>query len=91
MAKIAFLGNFRVDFSSETHHAESLRSLGHTVVQLQETRATSLQVLKAALDSDLFIWVHTHGWKTPGGPDMGNVLSMIKSKGIPTMTYHLDL
>lgn len=91
MAKIAFLGNFRVDFSSETHHAESLRSLGHTVVQLQETRATSLQVLKAALDSDLFIWVHTHGWKTAGGPDMGKVLSMIKSKGIPTMTYHLDL
>lgn len=90
MAKITFLGNFRVSYSSEMHHVKTLESMGHTVVKLQETRATAKQVLQNALDSDLFIWVHTHGWETPGG-DMKAVLNRLSSRGIPTMTYHLDL
>lgn len=91
MAKIVFLGNFKFSFTSETHHAESLRALGHTVVQMQESRASAKDILHAAVKSDLFVWVHTHGWKTPGNLSMEHVLKKLKSKGIPTMTYHLDL
>lgn len=91
MAKIVFLGNFRVDYSSENHHAKSLESLGHEVVRLQETEAKSQEIFVHAKNSDLFIWVHTHGWRTFGTIPMQNVLYNLKKLGIPTMTYHLDL
>ena len=91
MAKIAFLGNFQVDYSSETHHVKSLESLGHTVVKLQERQATAQEIYREASRCDLFIWVHTHGWKTPGNTGMDVVLAKLNRHGIPTMTYHLDL
>ena len=91
MARIVFLGNFNVSYSSENHHANSLESLGHTVFRLQEGVERSEIVLKTALRADLFIWVHTHGWKTPGRYDMDQVLVELNNAGKPTMTYHLDL
>lgn len=89
--RITFLGNFGVSFSSESHHAATLESLGHSVIRLQENQASSEQVLAEALRSDLFVWVHTHGWQTPGFTSMVYVLSELKAHNIPTMTYHLDL
>ena len=91
MANIVFLGNFEVPYSSENHHAKSLESLGHTVQKLQEKKATSEQILKQALGSDLFIWVHTHRWQTPGTLSMTDVLKQLKAANKITMTYHLDL
>ncbi len=91
MAKIVFLGNFRVDYTSETHHANTLESLGHKVIRLQESEAKSEEILKYSIDSDLFIWVHTHGWRTPGKFEMDKVLLTLSDYKIPTITYHLDL
>jgi hypothetical protein len=91
VANIVFLGNFRVDFTSESHHAKSLESLGHTVTRLQETEATSQEILKLASSSDLFVWVHTHGWKTPGKYEMQQVLKRLADLKIPSAAYHLDL
>jgi hypothetical protein len=91
LAKIVFLGNFEVSYSSENHHAKSLESLGHTVVKLQEKQAKSHVILDQALNSDLFIWVHTHGWETSGRVTMDNVLLQLKQAGVETITYHLDL
>jgi hypothetical protein len=91
MANIVFLGNFEVSYSSENHHAKSLESLGHTVVKLQEKKATSDQVLEQSLKSDVLIWVHTHKWKTPGSMSMTDVLKQLNKANIPTVTYHLDL
>jgi hypothetical protein len=91
MANIVFLGNFEVPYSSENHHAKSLEFLGHTVDKLQEKKATSEKILRRALSSDLFIWVHTHGWKTPGEATMDQVLIELKKANVPTITYHLDL
>lgn len=91
MAKIVFLGNFRVDYSSETHHANTLDSMGHKVIRMQESEAKSEDILKQAVDADLFIWIHTHGWRTPGKYEMDKVLRTLADYKIPTMTYHLDL
>lgn len=88
--RIAFLGNFRVDYTSETHHAKTLREMGHEVIPLQETEVTGEMVLEAAKNSELFVWIHTHGWKT-GGMPMDQVLYELKRLNIPSMTYHLDL
>lgn len=89
--RITFLGNFGVDYSSETHHKKSLESLGHEVIALQETQAGSQQILDEALNSDMFVWVHTHGWQTPGPMSMQAVLQRLKEENIPSVTYHLDL
>jgi hypothetical protein len=88
--RIAFLGNFAVPYSSENHHKLSLEALGHTVSSLQEGRASGGGVLAEACAADIFVWVHTHGWETPGY-SMIRVLDELKAKGIPTVTYHLDL
>lgn len=90
MMKITFVGNFQVDYSSETHHANSLETLGHSVVRLQEGEATGEVILDYALDSEILVWIHTHGWETPGlSPAL--IFKMLKKSGIPTVTYHLDL
>lgn len=91
MSTITFLGNFRVTYTSETHHVASLKSLGHKVIKLQESVATSEEIYKRASSSDVFVWVHTHGWQTPGNMTMVEVLQKLKSKGVITLTYHLDL
>ena len=82
MANIVFLGNFEVPYSSENHHAKSLESLGHTVEKLQEKKAGSTEILNAALKADLFIWVHTHRWQTPGSRSMTDVLKELKAAGV---------
>lgn len=86
--RLTFLGNFRVDYTSETHHALSLETLGHTVIRLQESEASAAEILDTALQSEVFVWVHTHGWTTPG---IDRVLYELKRRDIPTVTYHLDL
>jgi hypothetical protein len=86
--RIAFLGNFRVDYTSETHHALSLETLGHTVDRLQESEAHAGDILDTAQQADAFVWVHTHGWRTPA---IDRVLHELRRRKIPTLTYHLDL
>lgn len=86
---IVFLGNFGVSYSSENHHAATLRALGHEVIALQEGRVNAKDVMQVAISSDLFVWVHTHGWETEG--NMVAVLDYLKGAGIPSLTYHLDL
>jgi len=86
--RITFLGNFKVNYTSETHHAATLEALGHNVIRLQESSADAAHIEREAVHSDLFVWIHTHGWETPG---IERVLEGCRRFGIPTVTYHLDL
>lgn len=87
--RVAFLGNFNVSFTSETHWAKSIETLGHTVVRIQESNAYADQVLNRAIDCDVFVWVHTHSFHIQG--DMGETLKELKKAGVKTVAYHLDL
>jgi Glycosyl transferases group 1 len=89
--KISFLGNFSVDYSSETHHAKTLELMGHEVIKLQEGEVDSQKIYDEAIKTDVFIWIHTHSWVTPGLMSMGAVLSELKKFKISSLTYHLDL
>jgi len=87
--RVALLGNHQVDYSSESHHAASLEALGHQVIRLQEPNTTAAEIAALSTqDIDLFVWIHTHGWETPG---IEQALSDLKTAGIPRITYHLDL
>lgn len=88
---ITFVGNFNVSYTSETHHANTLESLGHTVYRFQEGKARTEDILQKAKDSNLLVWVHTHGWRTTGFYDEAGLFRELKRLGVPTMTYHLDL
>lgn len=88
---IAFLGNFRHPHCSEVQYTATLKSLGHTITQLQETEVNAEHILDQAGQSDLFVWVSTHGWKTPGRITMRQVLDTLRRNKTPTVAYHLDL
>lgn len=89
--KICFVGNFRVDFTSETHHCNTLQSMGHQVVRLQETETITDQILEVGLQSDVVVWVHTHGWGTMGSISIREMSQRLKDAGVPLISYHLDL
>jgi hypothetical protein len=89
--KISFLGNFSVDYCSEVHYSKTLQAMGHEVIELQETEVTNEYVLERAMESDLFVWVHSHGVKNSGSITMSEVLNILKVNKIPTVAYHLDL
>lgn len=90
--KIAFLGNFRVDYTSETHYLKTLQRLGHEVIAIQEGSAelavNKESFFKNLATIDMFFWVHTHGWKTEG---LSKVMQIIRTNNIPVVGYHLDL
>jgi hypothetical protein len=88
--RITLLGNGRADFCSEKDYEYTLKDMGHEVVFLQETEANGLQIFNNAVKSDMFFWVHTHGWNTPG-INIKRVLYNLKLRHVPTVSYHLDL
>jgi hypothetical protein len=65
-----------------------LEALGHQVDRLQEPSTSASRILDAALKSDVFVWVHTHGWNTSG---IEAVLAVLRGERIPIVAYHLDL
>ena len=87
--RLVLLGNFSTPHSTEQHHRQALEDLGHDVVCLQEGKATAGQVVSQARGSSFLVWVHTHGFKTPGG--IVPALRELKRHGTPTIAYHLDL
>lgn len=89
--RIVIYGNFVVDYCSEVHHAKTLEALGHEVIRLQETEVTTESVMAHTLDSDLLIWIHSHGFHNKGGLSMPDVLQILKNADKPTLAYHLDL
>ncbi len=70
-AKLAILGNFDAEFSTENDLLWTLRDMGHVVVPFQENRDTTDSIYRACDDIDLLIYVHTHGWETPGTFSVG--------------------
>lgn len=88
--RIVLCGNFSVSYSSESQHAKTLESMGHQVIRLQEGEARGEEILEDSRQSDVLVFIHTHGWHTPGTP-LGEVLRILKQEGTPTLTYHLDL
>lgn len=89
--RIAFLGNFNVPYTSESHYAATLEKMGHKVIRMQETNVSTDRVYMTAVDCDLFFWVHTHGWELKGNRTMSEVLRQLDRRNVPSVAYHLDL
>lgn len=85
--KIIYLGNFKIDFTTENHIKKTLESLGHEVIPLQEDGYGAREIYKTVKreSPDLFLFTRTWGESL----DM-ETLESIKQR-VPTVSYHLDL
>lgn len=88
--RIAFLGNFAHSFCTESDLAWSLEHLGHEVIRVPEDKGTIPELQSAALDADMFLWVHTHGWDSITHEQMFEFLEFLRKRGIPSVFFHLD-
>lgn len=91
--KIGFLGNFSVDYSTESDWRWTYEHLGHEVITFQETGpnpSTTDEIWAACQDIDIFHYVHTHEAITPGSFPISELIQRFKNKGIVTIGYHLD-
>lgn len=91
--RVAILGNHDVSFCTERELDWTFEDLGHEVLRFQENRDHSDHIAAecAARRVDLFIYVHTHGWKTPGNLPFEEMVSRIRAAGAVTCGFHLDL
>ena len=88
--RVAYVGNFGPEYSTENDYRHAFEHLGHTVTQLQENRIDARQLMAAALDSDLLLWTGTWGDAIPLA-DALDVFHACAKAGIPTATVHLDV
>lgn len=86
--KIAYIGNFEPRHSTETHVRLSLEHLGHEVIRIQENRTSPQQLEHVLFGADLVLYTRT--WGLPGA-EMLDLWRRLKERGIPTVSYHLDL
>jgi hypothetical protein len=87
--RIAFIGNFRVNYTTENERKWSFEKLGHEVLPLQEdqTEPWMLMDIINQKSVDMIIYSHTHGWEIPG---LISLFSKAHEAGIPTVSVHLD-
>lgn len=92
MLTVAYRGNFQPGvphpWSTETHVAQALEGLGHTVVRLQENTVTWDDCETAGQAADVFLWQRTWDIDPEGGH---RCLKALEAAGVPTVSFHLDL
>jgi hypothetical protein len=86
---IAFLGNFKHTFCTESDLAWSAEYLGHEVIRLQENEVT-LRDLECAFQADMFLWVRTPDFLRIPDDEMYKFLERLRSASIPSVSFHLD-
>lgn len=91
--RIAYIGNFRVPFSTESHVAQALEELGHHVVRHDEEHVDWRWVPHhaAASGTGMVLWTHTHGYAPEAKhDDCQAMLDGLAAHGIPSVAFHLD-
>lgn len=87
---IVFVGNFEPANSTENDLRWTFEDMGHTVIPCQENKSMTDDILAKAEAADMFFYIHTHGWVTPGSIPMREVIKRLHRQGKPTVAFHLD-
>jgi hypothetical protein len=91
---IAYIGNFGVDYSTESHVALSLEAIpGVRVLRIPEKELDWKWVPAHAqgMGVDFVLWTHTHGFAPEElHEDCQYYVNTMAEMGIPTVGYHLD-
>jgi Glycosyl transferases group 1 len=86
--RLALIGNFNAPFSTENDLLWTLREMGYLVETFQENEARTEEIARTG--ATLVIYIHTHGWQTPGTMTMDQVLVGLRRRGVKTASFHLD-
>lgn len=91
--RIAYIGNFEPEWSTENDVRKAFEHLGHEVIKLQEDKAPWQHVREVTLNSDMLLWTSTWEQENGGQPlaESLETLRLAALRGIPTATYHLDV
>lgn len=87
--KIAYIGNFGPEYSTENDVRKAFEHLGHEVVKLQENEVSMEQVREQAIQSDLLLVTGTWGDALPL-PEFIDLIHEMAVLDKPTATLHLD-
>lgn len=87
--KIAYVGNFEPEYSTENDVRKAFEAIGHEVVKLQENRITVGHVQAAMVDSDMLLITSTWDDALPLD-QMINLYKNLAMQGKPSATLHLD-
>ena len=87
--RIAYIGNFGPEYSTENDVRKAFEHLGHEVVRLQENEVSMDKVHKEAVNSDLLLVTGTWGDALPL-PEFLDLIHEMAVLGKPTVTLHLD-
>lgn len=99
MTRIAYVGNFLPEHSTENHVRKALGNLDHPVIPLQENTAATWDALtRPDIGVDLVLWTRTGwDWNHDCGWDndtrlarQHDALAACADQGIPTVGFHLD-
>lgn len=90
--RVAYVGNFSINFCTESHIAGSLKDLGCTVTKIQEGETRTLDIPRQAQDHDLLLWTQTYGLAESGGTreERFQMLQWLRDMNIPSVGFHLD-
>jgi len=87
---VAYVGNFSVSHSTETHIGQALEACDHKVTRLQEN-AFAWNPGEVPSDTDFVLWTHTADYGPPQTyGDQRRFLAVMRRRGISTVGYHLD-
>lgn len=89
--RCAFIGNFGVPHSTESHLRQALEANGVEVDALQENRVNWSKLARQTADADFVLWVTTHDYAPPRTyPEQLEFLAAVKGR-TPVVGVHLDL
>lgn len=85
---ILYVGNYKQPWCTEVHVANTLESLGHEVIRMQEDTLLPGELVDEAVRNkpDLVLWTRT--WQ---GKVTLHDIEKLRSLGFITVSYHLDL
>lgn len=87
--KLAYIGNFEPEYSTENDVRKAFEYLGHEVVALQENDVTIPRIYGEVMKSDLLLITSTWDDALPL-VDMIDIYKACAEVGTPTATIHLD-
>lgn len=90
--KVAYIGNFRPDFSTENDIRDSLERMGHSVEAVQEEDIGGWRrMLKRLTEYSAILWTSTYDLQQQIGRTFQlEMLYLARLAGVPTIGIHLD-
>ncbi len=85
--RVAYVGNFGPEHSTENHVRRALESLDVEVIALQESNYDWTRLTGDCDGAEFMLWTRTAGHDPP---DMSAQWEAIKTLPVPSVSYHLD-